>query len=129
VDHWSKELRLLTTIATSQPHAAYAACTHGFAGKWSHVSCTTSSLSDHIQHLENIIRPIYSNSDWNPPCTQDHDHDLFALPARLGVLGLRNPAKFSNSEYSASKLISEPLVKLILEKRAEYTQECFIEIL
>jgi len=122
VDQWSKELRLLVTIAISQPHAAYAAFTHGFAGKWSRISRTMSSLSDHFQHLGNIIRLEFIPILTGTPPPNDHDRDLFALPARLGGLGLRNPARFSNSEYSASKLISEPLVKLILGKRAEYTR-------
>ena len=35
VDQWSKELRLLTQLPY-QPHAAYAAFTHGFVGKILH---------------------------------------------------------------------------------------------
>ena len=79
-------------------------------------SCTMSSLSDHFQHLENIVRLELIPTLTGTPSPNDHDCDLFALPARLGGLGLRNPTRLSNSEYSASKLISEPLVKLILEK-------------
>ena len=33
VHEWTKEVEQLTTIASSQPHAAYNALTHGLIGK------------------------------------------------------------------------------------------------
>ena len=33
VSKWSRELSLLATVAKSQPHAAYAALTHGMSSK------------------------------------------------------------------------------------------------
>ena len=48
-----------------------------------------------------------------PP--NDTDHELLALPARLGGLGIVNPTKLSPSEHQASINISVPLRDLILE--------------
>ena len=40
VEQWTKELKSLAKIAASQPHAAYAAYTHGMVSKWSYISRT-----------------------------------------------------------------------------------------
>ena len=44
VDLWLNELKTLSEIATTQPHAAYAAFTHGFYSKWSHLSHIVPNL-------------------------------------------------------------------------------------
>ena len=38
VTSWVKEMEKLTTFASSQPHVAYAAFTHGLSGKWIHLA-------------------------------------------------------------------------------------------
>ena len=118
------EVRLLSAIATTQPHAAFAAFTHGLSSKWSYLSRTLPNLSNHLQPLENIIRSELNPSLTGNPPPNNANHNLFALPARLGGLGLRNPVSMADTEHSSSKLISEPLVKLILEHHTEYTHEC-----
>ena len=70
----------------------YAAFTCGRSSKWSYLS-----------HTQEILLPNHS------------DCDLFALLARLGGLGLRNLARYSNQEYNPPRLISKPLVNLITE--------------
>ena len=37
VSTWAKELDLLSDISITHPHAAYAAFTHGFIGKWNYL--------------------------------------------------------------------------------------------
>ncbi len=56
VAEWSLELEKLTTIAETEPHAAYAAITHGLASKWIYLSRTTPDISEHLEPLERIIR-------------------------------------------------------------------------
>ena len=124
VDQWSNEVRLLSAIATTQPHAAFAAFTHGLSCKWSYLSRTQPNMSNHLQPLENVIRLEFIPALTGNPPPSDADRALFALPARLGGLGLRNPVSLADSKHSSSKLISQPLVKLILEQHAEYTHEC-----
>ena len=43
---WTKEVEQLATIASSQPHAAYSALTHGLIGKWAYISKTVPNVSD-----------------------------------------------------------------------------------
>ena len=37
VQEWVEEMTRLSGIATSQPHAAYAALTHGLLSKWKYI--------------------------------------------------------------------------------------------
>ena len=90
----ASEVSLLSAIATTEPHAAYAAFTHGLLSKWSYLSRILSNLSSHFQHLENVIRTEFIPTLTRNPPPNDTDRELFALPARLGGLDLRNPATY-----------------------------------
>ena len=124
VDQWSGELKLLSAIATTQPHAAFAAFSHGLTSKWSFLSRTTPHISHHFLTLENIIRSNFIPSLTGQPPPNDLNRALFALPARLGGLGIRNPVTASDMEFDVSRKICEPLVELALERRHDYPYEC-----
>ncbi len=124
VDQWCSELRLLSEIAVTQPHAAFAAFNHGFSSKWSYLSRTLPDISIHFQPLENIIRTVFIPTVTGRPPPNDINRDMFALPARLGGLGLCNPLGQCDLEFSASTAISGPLKDLILHKQTDYSYEC-----
>ena len=124
IEQWSTELRSLSSIAESQPHAAYAALTHGLSSKWSYLSRTIPGISHHLENLESIFRLelIHRFTGRPPPC--DDERILFALPARLGGLGLRNPAESAHNEFQSSRMVTDPLKKLILTKNSDYSFKC-----
>ena len=45
VEKWTAEISALSTLAQSQPHAAYAAFVHGVAGRWKYVMWTINNTS------------------------------------------------------------------------------------
>ena len=47
IQQWAKGLKLLSAIASTQPHAAYAAYTHGLTSKWSYLTRTVPSTCVH----------------------------------------------------------------------------------
>ena len=55
VTNWKEELMLLAEIAKSQPHAAYAAFTHGYVHKFSYISRTVPNIEPHLLALEELI--------------------------------------------------------------------------
>ena len=55
VKNWSNELKTIIT----QPHAAYAAFSHGFYSTWSHLSLIMPNMSSHFQPLEDIIQTVF----------------------------------------------------------------------
>ena len=55
VDSWLAELEL-SSIAITQPHAAFCAFTHGVVNKWRYLFRTTGQINDSLQPLEEAIR-------------------------------------------------------------------------
>ena len=120
VEQWTKELELLSSIATSQPHAAYAAFTHGLMSKWSYLSRTTPNINSSLQPLETTIRTklIPALTGRAPP--NDTERELLALPARLGGLALANPVKLAEIGFYASSKITAPLSQEIMSQTLRY---------
>jgi len=85
------------------------------SNKWSYLSRTTACLSSHFQKLEYILRFKLISGLTGNAAPDDIDRQLFALPAREGDLGIVNPASSCDLEYSTSRAISEPLIKVILQ--------------
>ena len=57
----------------------------------------------------------------SPP--SDLERNLFALPARLGGLGISNPIHLSSSEFHASVKITQPLQSLILSQVSSFIDD------
>ena len=55
VDEWVNEVRCLSDIAQTQPHAAYSAFVHGLTGHWSHIMRTIPDIGNPLATLENVI--------------------------------------------------------------------------
>ena len=53
---WWNEIELLSKVAQSHPHAAFAAYVHGQATKWTYISQTTPDISHLLEPLEQLIR-------------------------------------------------------------------------
>ena len=123
VMEWQEELALLADIATNQPHATYAAFIHGCTHKFTYISRTTPNKDHLLEPLEQFIRskviPAWTGKA--PP--NDLKRELFALPARLGGLGIVDLVGRSQKEFQASVSISAPLCHLIESQQSDYPWE------
>ena len=54
VANWKLQLEALSTVARTQPQAAYAAFTHSFIGKWTFLARTTA-IGELFSPLEDTI--------------------------------------------------------------------------
>ena len=127
VQQWSKELNLLSVIVASQPHAAFAAYTHGMISKWSYLSRTIPDIGCHLQALEDIIRCDFLPTLTGRPPLNNIDRKLMALPARVGGLGIVDPSFNSKKEFIASLRVTASLRKLILTQDNEYSNEALAD--
>ena len=113
VSTWKEELVLLAKIATTQPHASFAALIHGFIHRFTYLARTNPNICSLLQPLENTIRsqliPTWTGKA--PP--SDLECDLFALHARLEGLGIVNPITLFSKEFPAAVSISAPLCDLL----------------
>ena len=82
VAQWSKELKALSSVASTQPHAAYAAFTHGMVSKWQYLSRTIPNIGDQLQPLEDIIRTQLIPALTRRAAPNENERILLALPAK-----------------------------------------------
>ena len=81
--------------------------------KWTYLSRTTDGLEQHLQPIEDILRKGLLQSI-SGRSVSDVERDLVGLPARLGGLGLTNPASNASTAFQAALAITEPIVQHIL---------------
>ena len=123
VTTWVSELERLSSIAITQPHAAFAAFTHGLTNRWTYLARTTPNIAELIKPLEETIRRVFLPHLTGQNAFNDTERNLLALLARLGGLGILDPCKKSTLHYSTCQKISTPLVCLILDQSEAYTPE------
>ena len=98
VESWMSNTTLLSEIAKSQPQAAFSALTHGLLSKWTYFSRVVPNISHLLEPLNNIIQSNLIPLTGRPPLN-DLECSLFALPVRLGGLGIRLPSKNADREH------------------------------
>ena len=124
---WVRDVERLTHFASTQPHAAYAAFTHGLASKWTFIARTIPNIEYLFQPLEDTIRQRFLPVLTGQNSFSDNIRDLMALPARLGGLGIINPAKQAAIQHHTSREVTAPLVNLILEQSKDFPMEALEE--
>ena len=119
VSVWIESVKTLSKIALSQPHAAYAGFIHGLSSQWSYALRTNPAMTNLLMPLEDVIK-----STLIPAITgrvvSDTERELFALPPRLGGLGIKNPVQEADNEYEASRSLAGPLCEKIFQKDSLY---------
>ena len=114
VQLWSEEIVNLVEVAESEPHAAFAAFTHGISASWNYFSRVTDITSlatetNPFQQLETLIREKLVPALTGAKHFNDATRSLLSLPFRLGGLNLINPALYFPSLYQISRHIGSPL--------------------
>ena len=116
VCEWVSEIECLSSIALTQPHAAYAAFTHGLKHKWTYLIRTIPDIESLLQPLEDAIRHKFLPSLTGQTALSNDTRELLALPVRHGGLGIINPTRNSRFYHQSSKHITAPLISLISEQ-------------
>ena len=123
ISEWTQQVECLSSIATSQPHAAYTAFRHGLVNKWTFLSRTIPNAEELFKPLEEMIRTRLIPSLTGQNACNDDMRDLIVLPAHLGGLGISNPCKQSSGHFHSSESIMSPLTNLILQQSHSYPAE------
>ena len=97
-------LEAQTFFRKSQPHAAYTALTKGLGSRWNFLLRTVPDIADLLQPLEDAIRqsfiPALIGRQLN-----DEERRIFALPCRMGGMGISNPVTRAPIEFEMSEQI------------------------
>ena len=111
----------------SQPHAAYAAFTHGLYSKWTYCLRTIPDIGVLLEPPERLIYTVFLPSLTGQGVPNQVDRDLFVLPTRLGGLGILNPVINSRFQFDASLKITAPLSYLVIHQDESYSCETYYE--
>ena len=114
VSEWVGQLKRLSLIAQSQPHAAYSALTHGL---FKCIFRTTPHMED-LGPLEDCLRHKVLPSLTGQITFNEEMRLLVSLPARLGGLGIMSVAHY---QYVSSLYITDPLVSSIIHSSPSST--------
>ena len=128
VIEWVGQVERLSTFAKSQPHASFAAFTHGLVHKWVYL-CRVLEISEHqLQPLENAIQQSFLPALTGRTPPNSEVRNLLALPPRYGGLGIVNPTTVPQAQYSASITISRPLVDQIRNQNGDAHVARFLQL-
>ena len=122
---WTSEVETLATIAHCQPHAAYAAFSHGLMNKWIYASRSMRGIGQLLQPLENAIRTKLLPALSGRPPPNEVERELLGLPARLGGIAVSNPSNTTEFEYNSSIGVTKALKEAILRQEFYYTSETY----
>ena len=115
ITKWIEDLKELSMIAAEEPQVALSAYTKGICHRWSFIQRTVEGIGPLFAPLEDCIRetfiPALVGRD-----VSDVERKIFALPVRLGGLGIANPVEICEREFSASRTITEDLANLIYQQ-------------
>ena len=115
------EIERLASIASSQPHAAYTAFTHGLAASWNYVSHTILYIEGLLDPVEKAIRHKLLPALTGRSAVSDLERKRFALSVHLGGLYIANLSKNAACQQNASTPISAPLTALIIQQNSSYS--------
>ena len=114
VEEMTMELKKLSKIGETEPHAAYAAFTHGWKHKWTYLSRTIADIGELMRPLENCIRYSFIPAITNGHKCNDEERLILTLPPRLGGLGIPNPVTSADQEYNNSLKVTSALAERII---------------
>jgi hypothetical protein len=119
VNKWVSTVKRLADVATTQPHAAFAAFTHCLQGQWTFLSRTMPDCAELFEPLEQAIRGDFIRTLLKRD-VNDLERDMLSLPARMGGMGIFKPTEECLISSANSIYISAPLVRLIEKQAYEF---------
>ena len=108
-------------------YASFTALTHGLQSKWTYLCRVIPNIGHLLCPLDEKLRSDLLSALTGRPPPSNLDCALFALPARLGGLGIRIPSKTADSELQSSLLITSSLKDHILNQDREYGYDIVAE--
>jgi len=115
-------LKKLSAIATSQPHAAFAAFTQCMQSQWTFLSISMPEISPLFVRLEDVIRLSFLPALLRRP-VNELEREVLSLPARMGGLGISLPHTNCISAHANSMKVSAPLIRLIARQELDFDLE------
>ena len=129
VREWVKEMKALSDIAKTEPHAAYSAYTHGIQHRWNFLMRTVPGISPLLRPLESAIRQDFIPALVKSHALSEEERTVLALPPRLGGMGISNPEELAEVENQNSISLTSSLTEKIVaqDTDGEIDQSAILE--
>ena len=113
VKDWNSQLRILSTIAESQPQAAYSAFVSGFRNKLSYFMRTIPDISNLLIPIEDTIRNRFIPAITGGRIFNKEERKLLSLPTRYGGLAISIFHEQAEVKHKNSRRITAELTSLV----------------
>ena len=112
ISKWVEDIETLAKIAEDEPQSVYASYTKAISHRWTYIQRTVPDIAPLFEPLEKAIRgklipAIVGRS------ISDMERKIFALPVRLGGMGIYDPTTTADAEFMASSRITRNLTDII----------------
>ena len=121
VKDWNSQLCMLSTVAESQPQAAYSAFVSGFKSKLSNFARTIPDISNLLIPIEDTIRNRFIPAITGGRICNEEECKLLSLPTRYGGLSVPVFHEQAEVDYNNSRRITTELTSFITVEQMEYT--------
>ena len=102
VEEWCKEMKSLSKLSKTQPHAAFSVYIHGEEHKFTYLLQTIEGMNELIKLLDDIIINTFLPAIFGETLSPQ-EKGLFALPIREGGLGIEELSVKAPREYEIFK--------------------------
>ena len=106
----------MVEIAATQPQAAYSALVKSIQNRWMYISRTTENIGYLLQPIEDILRHELIPAITGRQAISDAERRMFALPTRLGGLGIDILPELADRLHSSARKVTEPLKNSICSR-------------
>ena len=120
VEEWKKEIEQLVTFPNTEPHAAFAALTHGLHDKYTYLLRTLPAPVDGLEDMDNAIVNRLLPSLTGRVNFTAAELELLRLPARLGGMGIPHLQAMAAHHLAGSKEMTKGQVQEILMQNCEH---------
>ena len=95
----TKEINMLTDIATTHLQAAYTACDTSYQHKLTYLLQTIPNIKDQLKRIDEVVRHKLIPAIIGGRIINDSEREMLSLPTRLGCLGLTIFTETAENEY------------------------------
>ena len=113
VKDWNSQLHMLSTVAESEPQAAYSAFVSGFKNKLSYFMRTIPDISNLLIPIEDTIRNRFIPAITGGRIFNKEERKLLSLPTRYGGLAISIFHEQAEVKHKNSRTITAELTSLV----------------
>ena len=118
--NWNNQLVLRSSLAESQPQAAYSTFVSGFKSKLNYFMRTILGISQFLYPLEETIRNKFIRAIIGGHICSNNERRLLSLPTCSGGLAIPIFYELAETEFENSRKIMSELTPLIINQSSQH---------